>query len=497
MGVGVLLEGFLRTALDNEERFTVLGLEECPPIEDIDAELYYEGCPDGDELGCQFVIGEVAGVDRVVSGRVTVRDEGRYRIIVTILNVLHADLDAEYWLDLAVGEETLLPRTIEMTLDRLRRDELLGPYYDSLEADEERREARAAAQTEEDRNLIARMQFDLRGDELQRAVDDARPVHEGITVEQMEEIKASEGLVREWDEIGISEGQYLSYRNSGLEFERWRWRWAGHRLQVLGSVYVGFVGGATGLKYYGAYLLDPTLQTTVDSHAWQRVDQGQSFTIGVSGGVGILRNLDIEVGAWWARSNVSVRLFSGDTQCPTLGDLACSQSELRPSDDNHPPGPWADKQVDLFGGEVMVRFYVLTMPIVRPTLGAGLQWILFPSLYNDTEVPDDQESPAPAVAESFPTFPRLIDFGLQLEPGVQIDIGKHFGIFVRVPIGIGLNPGRVRQTADEPAIITNADEIGDAPFGIVRIVIGVQGRLLGLPVQPRSGGGDDVLDEDE
>ncbi|MCP4868366.1 MAG: hypothetical protein GY898_06585 [Proteobacteria bacterium] len=497
-GVGVLLEGFLRGSLEDQDRFTVVGLEECPQVEDIDAELYYEGCPAGDELGCQFVIGEVADVDRVISGRVTVRSEGRYRIIVTILNVAHADLEFEYALDLAEGEEDLLPRTVELALDRLRREELLSPYRDALEADQDRREAVEAAQTEEERRLVARMEFDdLRGDELERAAADAKPVDRGITEEEMEEIKSSEGVAREWDDMGISERQYFSYKNSGLEFDKWKWRWSGHRLQLLASVYVGFIGGSTGLKYYGGYLLDPGLQSTVDSYSWQRVDQGQSFTIGFSGGIGLLRNLDIEAGAWWSRSNVSVRLFSGDTQCPTPGDLACPVDQLSPSDDNHPPGPWADKQVDLFGGEVMLRFFVLTMPIVRPTIGAGLQWILYPSLYNDPDVPDPQEQPEPAVADSFQTFSRLIDFGLQLEPGVQIDIGKHLGIFVRVPIGIGMNPARKQQTAEAPSIISNADEVGNVPFGTVRVVIGVQGRLLGLPVQPKTGGADDVLDEDE
>ncbi len=492
-GIGMLLEGFLRGAVEDEERFTVVGLEECPLVEDVDAELYYEGCPEGDELGCQFVIGEVAGVDRVVSGRVTVLDEDRYSIAITILNVPNADLEFEYALKLAEGEEELLPRTVVLALDRLRREELLRPYEDALEADAARREAMREAETEEERRLVARMEFeDVDAEELARAAEAARPIDTGITAEEMEEIKESEGVVREWEEMGISERQYLSYRNSGLDFDKWRWRWAGHRLQVLGSLSFGFVGGSTGLRYYGGHLLDPSLQTTVDSYGWQSVDQGQSFTFGLSGGVGILRNLDIEAGFFWARSVVAVRLFSGDTQCPEPGDLECPADQLVPSDDNHPPGNWSERQVDLFGGEVMVRFFILTMPIIRPSVAAGIAWISYPNLFAEAETEGQSEIP-----DVFPAFDRLTDFGVQLEPGVQVDLGKHLGVFLRVPIMVGLNPSRQVTTADAPAIIDNADEPPNAPFGTVRVVLGVQGRFLGLPVQPKVGGGNDVLEEDD
>ena len=90
----------------------------------------------------------------------------------------------------------------------------------------------------------------------------------------------------------------------------------------------------------------------------------------------------------------------------------------------------------------------------------------------------------------------MTDFGIQIEPGVQVDIGRHLGIFLRVPIGFGLNPTRLQTSGDHPPpIIRNADEPGRAPFGTVRVVLGVQGRLLGLPVQPKVRL-DDILDED-
>jgi hypothetical protein len=266
-GVGVLLEGFLRGALDNTDRFTVLGLEECPQVEDVDALLYYEGCPPGNELGCQFVIGEGAGVDRVVGGRVTVMAEGRYRVVVEILNVPDASLEFTYALDLAAGEEELLPRTVELALDRLRREELLAPYRDAVEQEEARRRVLDDARTEEERRIVARMDIDVDESHIERAEEAANVEEEELTQEDVDDIRESEGVLREWEELGITERQYISFKNSRLDFDDWRGRWSGHRFQILGSINLGFIGGATGLRYYGAYLLNPGLDEVVDNYS--------------------------------------------------------------------------------------------------------------------------------------------------------------------------------------------------------------------------------------
>ncbi len=487
-GVGVLLEGFLLTALSDVEHLTIVGLGECPQVEDVDAVLYYEGCPPGNELGCQFVIGEVAGVDRVVGGRVTVMAEDRYRVVVSILNVPDADQEFTYALDLAAGEEELLPRTVELALDRLKREELLAPYRDEVEQEEARRRAMEEARSEEERRLVARMEIDADESHIERAEEAARPEEIDVTQEDVDEIRESEGLVREWEELGITERQYLSFKNSRLEFDDWRWRWAGHRFQILGSVQLGFIGGATGLRYYGAYLLNPGLDEVVDNYSWQRLEKGSSFNLGASIGFGILRNLDVEFGGWWARSTVWVKIFSGDT--------LLEDGQYVPNPENHPPPDYSRQTVNLWGGELMLRYFILTMPIVRPTVAVGMHWITYPTLYNNPDVPDDQEEPEPSIKGYYLTYRQVTDFGIQIEPGVQVDIGRHLGIFLRVPIGFGLNPTRLQTSGDHPPpIIRNADEPGRAPFGTVRVVLGVQGRLLGLPVQPKVRL-DDILDED-
>lgn len=488
-GVGLLLEGFLREKLARPGPLTVLGLDECPAVDDVAADLYFEGCPAGDELGCQFVIGELAGVDRVVGGSVSALDDGRYRVVVTILAVAAADVEFTYVLDLAAGEEDLFPRTVELALDRLRREELLAPFRDEQEQEEARRIALEAARDEDERLLVARMKVDPDARHLARARDAAKPVHRDVTQEEIDEIKAGEGVAREWEDLGITEKQYISYKNSRLEFDDWRWRWSGHRFQVLGTVQLGFIGGATGLRYYGAYLLDPGLSEVVDEYSWQRLEKGSSMTLGASFGFGILRNLDVELGGWWARSTVWVRIHSGDT--------VLQDGEYVPNPENHPPPEYSRQTVNLWGGELMLRYYVLTLPIVRPTVGAGLGWATFPSLYNDPNVPDDEEDPVPPIRGWYITYRQVTDFGIQVEPGLHVDIGRHLGVFLRVPISFGLNPARKQTSGDfPPPIIPNPDEPGSPPFGTIRVLVGVQGRILGMPVQPKVGPADDVLEED-
>ena len=477
-GIGDLLEGFLATALDNSAHFETFLLDEVPAVEDVEARLYYEGCPPGQELGCQFVIGERAEVDRVVSGRVTVQSDERYRVVVTILGVVGAELEFTYALDLAAGEEDLLPRTVELALDRLRREELLEPLRDAEARADRRRRAVAQARSDDEKDVVQRMQLDVDEDVLARYEEERRARERTrVTTEDLAEQKGIEGVDTEWDEIGITEGQYLSWRNSNMPLERWRWRWSGHRLMVLGSVAIGFSAGATALRYYGGYLLSDNLSSVVDSYAWQRSSGGSSPNLAASLGVGILRNLDFEVSLFWSRSTVHVKLATGSALPDGSGGWVADPS-------NRPASEWAQQTLDTVGGDLMFRYSILVMPIVRPTIGLGAFWQQYPNLYNDPRVDDDIESPTPSIPSRFQTFKRLTDLGPQIEAGVALDFNRFVGLFVRVPVAILVSPGRM-QTSGEfpPSVIVNAADPEKAPFGIVRVLLGVQGRLGGMPVK--------------
>lgn len=474
-GAGALLEAYVRDRLQEEEHLRVFMLEDLPPVEDVEAELYYRGCPPGNELGCQFVIGEVGRMDRVVGGRVTVREDGRYRVVITILNVSLADVEYTYAVDLGAGEEDVLPSTLRLALDRLRREELSAPDRSAAELQRAAEEAMANAATAEEKRILSRMDADLTDDEVASLNLGKRNTVDRITEDEIEQIKSSEGVLREWDEMGLTERQYVSYRNSGLDWDVWRWRWAGHQLMVLGSVQVGFVGGATGLSYYGQVLRTEDVGSGIaDSYAWETVAGGSSFVLGGSIGFGILRNFDLEVGFAWARSPVRVELATGKVVEADDGSGLIPDPANRPSDTTQPSG-------SLLAGDVIGRFFLLTVPVVRPTVGAGFWWATYPKLFATGE-------DAGGIPADFPRFNplRLTDFGVALEPGVQVEVNRWFGIFLRVPVQIGLNPRRrVASTTGPPAIINNypAFDAQKPPFGMVRVVAGVQARLFGKPVQ--------------
>lgn len=490
-GIGDLLEGFLAGALDNAPHFETFLLDEVPPVEDVEARLYYEGCPPGQELGCQFVIGEQAEVDRVVSGRVTVQSDDRYRVVVTILGVAGAELEFTYALDLAAGEEELLPRTVELALDRLRREELLEPLRDEEERALRRRRAVEQARSDEEKDLVQRMRLDVDENELARYEEERRARERTrVTTADLEEQKGIEGVDTEWDEIGITEKQYLSWRNSNMPLERWRHRWAGHRLMVLGSVSIGFSAGATALRYYGGYLLSDNLSAVVDSYAWQRSTGGSSPNLAASLGIGILRNLNFEVSLFWSRSTVHVKLSTGST-------LPDGEGGWVPDPNNRPASEWSQQTLDTIGGDLMFRYSILVMPIVRPTFGLGAYWQQYPNLYNDPAVDDDEEVPTPSIPSRFQTFKRLTDVGPQIEAGVALDFNRWVGLFVRVPVSILVNPARVQTTGEyPPSIIVNAPDPERPPFGIVRVLLGVQGRVGGLPVKIQERDDADLIEID-
>ncbi len=487
-GIGDLLEGFLATALDNNDRFETYLLDEVAPIDDIDARLYYEGCPPGEELGCQFVIAEQAEVDRVVSGRVTVQGEDRYRVVVTILGVVAAQLEFTYALDLAAGEEELLPRTVELALDRLRREELLEPLRDEEKRAARRRQVVEQARTDEEKDLVHRMDMDVDEDVLERYEEERRArARTRVTTKDLADQKGIEGVDTAWDEMGISEKQYLSWRNSHMPLDRWKWRWSGHRLMLLGSVSLGLAGGATALRYYGGYLLSDNLSAVVDSYSWQRSSAGTAPNLGFSLGIGILRNLDFEASLFWTRSTVHVQLATGSALPDGDGWVS--------DPNNRPPSDWARQTLDTFGGDFMFRYSVLVMPIVRPTVGLGVYWEQYPTLYNDPDVDDDIEVPTPSIQGRFQTFKRLVDAGPQIEGGVALDFNRFVGLFVRVPVTILLNPMR-NQTSGPypPSVLLNTPDPEKPPFGIIRVLVGIQGRVGGMPVKFKEYDGVDEID---
>jgi hypothetical protein len=483
-GVGVLLDSYLRDALSDNSRFTVIGIEEALPVEETSADLYYRGCPPGNDLGCQFVIGEVSNVDRVVSGRVTVLtdEEGdRYRVVLTILNIATAELEYSYALDLVAGEERLLPASLALALDRLQREQLLEPVRDEEERLRRRLAALDAAKSAEERQLILRMEVSEDWDAFAKlnAELEARK-NQIVTAEDLQDQKGYEGRSTEWDDLGITEKQYLSYRNSRLDFDDWRKAWAGHRLMILGSVHGGLAGGALKQHYFGRYLVNGNQVLVQDGvrseYGWQQPAAGGTGTFGVGLGVGILRNLDIEVSVFYLRSAFEVNVGNAATD-DVDGTLV-----PRERDTSRWPNEFTNLgNVDMWGGEVMARFFILNMKVVRPTVGAGIGWLVYPNLF-----PELEEGERPAIGEDYPRFDRLVDVGPQIEVGVAIEFHRNVGMFLRVPVFFGANPSRASTTADTPPPTLATVPPPDAPpFGAVRVVIGLQGRAFGLPLQPR------------
>ena len=504
-GIGELLGGYLYDELSTVDHLSVVDLADCTAIEGVEAELYYAGCPAGSESGCQFVIGEVNGLDRVVGGRVTARDdEDRYRVVVTILNVVTAQEEYSYALDLGAGEDNLLPRTAVLALNRLRREELLAPYREAEEDYEGRVRAMQEAATDEEERLVARMEPEIDDEELAELARDLRKQpRDRITQRDIDDVKEGEGVEREWETMGLTERQYLSYKNSDQDFDDWRARWAGHRLQILLSGWGGFVGGATGLRYYGHFLYDAgNLQgEKADFYALQQVEAGTGFVLGFSAGFGILRNLDVEFSGWWSRNTTNLKLYS-DTAVRNPDYPNPLNQDDDPSNDvpdrplipdptgDAPPATYSPRDTNLFGGDVMFRFYPLQVPMVRPSIGAGIAWITYPNLENSSGAEG-------GIPNEFQTFKQLTDFGIQVEGGVNFDFHPNVGLFLRTPVMIALNPSRRQEIEGQAQVIELRDGLIPAPFGTVKVVIGVQGRLFGKPLQPKFNTDDDILDEDK
>ena len=99
---------------------------------------------------------------------------------------------------------------------------------------------------------------------------------------------------------------------------------------------------------------------------------------------------------------------------------------------------------------------------------------------------DFEEGETSYVGDDYPKFDRLVDAGPQIEVGLAIDFHPHVGLFLRVPVFFGVNPDRAVATDDgPPALLNMSTAPRSPPFGLVRFMVGVQGRAFGLPLQPK------------
>ena len=396
------------------ERHVILTIGDVPRFEaqDYGADTYVSACPPGKYSGCALVVGQRAPADWVVGGTLTTAPEdllasdGDLLLTVYVIDVrgsrevvnfgvlVGAQQDDEAVIAKVAG---VYDRIVQGALDEVDvRGEILDP---KLEAQLKRRREEIAAET-----LLA-LEKEL-GEVIITPPSAIEP--ERVTRESLREFDDREDAAP-WVRLDMTEGQYLRYRNTGLELDVYRRRIRGRLGQVLIRLGLGGGKGPFGLHHEGrnAVGFDGTEFVIMQVDQFQEVRQASNSSLSAEVGIGVLPFLDVGFAMARREARFTFRFDQDEVGDPSFLE--------EPSADRG-----ATFQV---GGVATLAPFPLRQ--LRPTLTAGL------FAWSGTSI-----APADDLYERLES-PRMLL--MQAGPGAEVSAGRYLNLSVRALLDLPLS----------------------------------------------------------
>lgn len=459
-GLAAMLSSVLEAALVTEDEIHVLPLDDVPALVDVEARLYLECCPPGQQAGCAYVVADHAGAAYAVGGSLRVGDPD---IAVHLVLVDVGEAREAVAMDLALppGEDERLMAEVAELLGRLIRGEI-GRLVDIRE-DGRLLEGRALDPGELEQ-VLAEGLGSRRLRRLRTGLSVAMPT---FTPQDMERMKAGAEGLTEWERLGMNERAYLRWRNSGLDLTSWRRLQAGRALQVLVRPHAGFLWGPLEGSYLARIAMDPTL---VETYAWQGTSGAVGGGYGLDLGFGLTPAVDLEGGVQVAHSRFHVLV-----QQEVVGEPVLPRE----------PTTTANTALLLTAG---LRVVPTPARALRPLLGAGVVF------WRGTGV--DDHTDLSSLQLDIPRFPAPRLLGPRALVGAELRLGPRWDMVAQVPMMLLV--GTQWGLHDEDAgYLSDKDVCPVGPPFAAGLELGIQARLGGRRggrAGPRGGQGED---EDE
>ena len=457
------LTKLLMVSLEDLVHLDVKRLRDVPPIFETEAGLYMAGCPPDEELGCQLVLGEKIGVDRVVSGTLVQNDDVS-SVAITILNIPLAELEYSFEVRIQAGDEEALLEALELTLE-----ELADPFDENVVVNESALAEAELERRREQKERSAMRALDLAlPDTAYEPLESSRRVTRRRTISEsdLKDQEEAELVSTDWEDVGLTKTQYVRWHNSRFSIEDWKTRAANHFGQPILGFSLGYLFGPTELDYNAAWLQDRQSAAVIDSRSTLQPKRGSGFTAMATIGFGITPFLDFEFCGSMAFSRLWLHLQQYET------------AEDDPDSIVKDPLPIEDgSQIRLWGLAWKLRLYPAAIWRVKPTIAGGFGVLWFPDLNNGDRYPDFQ-----AGLYYAPTVPYN-DQMVIIEPGVVIELSKHAAITADLTIAFSVRAEEMRVfTVDYYPNDSTLDDLVDPPFlpkpGYIGLRVGVQARFF-------------------
>ncbi len=459
--LAALIEAFVAEKLQGRPELRVLRVEDSPAFEDYSARIYMDSCPPGDIVGCTFVVGGRASASWAVTGSVQSLLKGT-RVDIDIVDINGARVAVSFRSELDSGRDEAFAEGVARVLVAAIAGEV-GAERDIRVKTED------AEAADEEQDAVIAAELAALEEELGEFTTSIRRADVQIERPKLTEADIAEKSVEEgskpWERLGMQAGDYLRYRNSGLDLPTWRERAEGRRFQLLIRASGGYVNGPVDAEYYGRYAVQG-LQT-VDAYSAQSVASGSSGTGSLELGFGVHPMVDVSVRVGLAGGNF-VYLISQES----TDDL----------DDGRVPESVTTQQSSLIvGPRATVSF--LPASAIHPTFGFGAYWMQGTGIADHILPPDE-----------LARFPAQATWSVELIGGAEVRVNDILDFYAQVPVSFLLDDGETQEERYSPVSALEGIETLPGPTALgVGLSVGVQVRLFGS--RPKESSALDETDE--
>lgn len=436
-------------ALAATEGISLTRVTELTPVSDMDARTYARTCPQGQFVGCAYVLGDSAGV-RVTVAAAVERSGAQHVVEVHIIDMDQSEDVLAFDAAFAPEDEGVFAASLARLVAAVARGEaglsrdIRATVDPTLSAREERDRAVAAAQ-------LDALSTEIGGSDSVDALERRSVRREKISTEDLMEDLESEAA-KPWERLSMSMDEYVKYRNSGLDLMEWRDRAAGRQWQLLVRGALGYGRGPSSGAYYALQARAADDLSVVETWAWQSANSGAGLNWETSVGVGLLPIL--EVGAH----------FGGLTGTFSLSSWNITEGQSY----NEPEPTSTGNNVWYVGPQALVA--LMPNSRFRPVFGAEFRFWRGTSVSDKVDASVLSDLPQPAA-------PNMVTIGGRI--GGEARLGDNLDLYVHAPFHMlvgGKTVAKVHQGSGYIETLRQPEEVGTFGAGVQ---FGVQTRFFG------------------
>jgi hypothetical protein len=443
----------LRTLLEERlsREFLLIARAEVPAFEDYTSEVYLQSCPKDEFFGCAFVIGSRAQAEWVVAGQVSAGSSGS-DVTVVFIDVTDSRMVFSFEATVSPANEKAFADGVASLMHKIVAG--AGEERDIRGAIED--PAERAAREKLQREALAASLSDLEGDlgAMARTVVEGEIENPRLTKDDLARKYTGSDEAKPWDRVGMSEAEYVRFRNSGKDLSTWRLLKHGRFGRIVVSAQAGPSGGPFSQQFDGRWGLNETTLALQEVDEFQEVENGGAIGAGLELAVGVHPWIDVGFGFIW-RTGEYTYLFNQEVegQVPTEPDPTYVDDAITST-------------MSSFEYVGRVRFVPMSTYSYRPFAQVGL------GTWKGTSLDRIVEPPRYIAALAAPaaTF-------LELGAGGELDPSKVLTVFAALQLQVPLAGQFVQEYQDGPPTIVNRAEPDGPRGGGAELMFGVRARL--------------------